>query len=152
MGWVAGWGVRHSGGPDLQSQIIKQNRIQECDYSTPGGLIWDIPGLGLQKSPEDLQTLSYATTTWMNLEGTVLSEVSQKENNKYLMISFICGILEKQKLIQEIDWWLSDAGDGGEGEMGKGQNTDFSVIRWVSYRMLTTVINIVSYTWKLQRE
>lgn len=59
----------------------------------------------------------------------MLSEVSQKENNKYLMISFICGILEKQKLIQEIDWWLSDAGDGGEGEMGKGQNTDFSVIR-----------------------
>ena len=30
--------------------------------------------------------------TWMQLEIIVLSEVSQKENDKYHMISFICGI------------------------------------------------------------
>ena len=32
--------------------------------------------------------------TWMNLnlEGVMLSEVSQTEKDKYCMISFICGI------------------------------------------------------------
>ena len=31
-------------------------------------------------------------TTWMKLEGTVLSEISQKEENVYLMISFVCEV------------------------------------------------------------
>ena len=30
--------------------------------------------------------------TWMDLELVILSEVSQTENNKYHMISLICGI------------------------------------------------------------
>ena len=29
--------------------------------------------------------------TWMQLEALILSEVSQKEKDKYHMISFICG-------------------------------------------------------------
>ena len=29
---------------------------------------------------------------WMDLEGIILSEVSQKEKDKYHMLSFICGI------------------------------------------------------------
>ena len=32
------------------------------------------------------------TATWMDLEIIMLSEVSQKENDKYHMISHICGI------------------------------------------------------------
>ena len=31
-------------------------------------------------------------TTWMDLETLILNEVSQKEKDKYLMISLICGI------------------------------------------------------------
>ena len=31
-------------------------------------------------------------TTWMDLEGIVLSEISQEEKDKYQMISFMCGI------------------------------------------------------------
>ena len=31
-------------------------------------------------------------TAWMNLEGILLSEVSQTEKDKYHMISLICGI------------------------------------------------------------
>ena len=31
-------------------------------------------------------------STWMSLEGIILSEMSQTKNDKYLMISFICGI------------------------------------------------------------
>ena len=30
--------------------------------------------------------------TWMDLEGIMLSEISQTEKDKYCMISLICGI------------------------------------------------------------
>ena len=30
--------------------------------------------------------------TWMNLEPIILSEVSQKEKNKYCILMYICGI------------------------------------------------------------
>ena len=36
-------------------------------------------------------------TTWMNLEGIMLSEISQTEKGKYCIISLICGILKKKK-------------------------------------------------------
>ena len=32
------------------------------------------------------------TATWMQLESLILSEASQKEKDKYLMISLTCGI------------------------------------------------------------
>ena len=35
--------------------------------------------------------LPYATT-WMGLEGIMLSEISQAEKDKYCMFSLICGI------------------------------------------------------------
>ena len=31
-------------------------------------------------------------TTWMELEGIMLSEISQAEKDKYEMISLICGV------------------------------------------------------------
>ena len=31
-------------------------------------------------------------TSWMDLEGIMLSEIHQSENNKYHMISLTCGI------------------------------------------------------------
>ena len=33
--------------------------------------------------------------TWIDLETVLQSEVSQKEKNKYHMVSLICGILKK---------------------------------------------------------
>jgi len=35
-------------------------------------------------------------TKWMELEGIVLSEISQAEKDKYHMISFACGILKNK--------------------------------------------------------
>ena len=35
--------------------------------------------------------------TWMDLETVIQSEVSQKEKNKYCMLTHICGILKKKK-------------------------------------------------------
>ena len=37
------------------------------------------------------QILPFATT-WMELEGIMLSEISQVEKDKYQMISLICGV------------------------------------------------------------
>ena len=34
--------------------------------------------------------------TWMDLEIVILSEVSQREKEKYHMISLICGIQKKE--------------------------------------------------------
>jgi len=36
------------------------------------------------------QILSFATT-WMEIEGIMLSEISQAEKEKYQVISLICG-------------------------------------------------------------
>ena len=36
-------------------------------------------------------------TTWMDLGGTMLSEISQTEKDKYCMISLACGILKIQQ-------------------------------------------------------
>ena len=41
------------------------------------------------------EILSFATT-WMDLEGIMLSEVSQTERDKYRMISLTCGILKNK--------------------------------------------------------
>ena len=37
------------------------------------------------------EILSFAAT-WMDLEGIMLSEISQTEKDKYWMISLICGM------------------------------------------------------------
>ena len=42
------------------------------------------------------QTLPLATT-WMELGGITLSEISQAEKDKYQMISLICGVKEQSK-------------------------------------------------------
>ena len=36
-------------------------------------------------------------TTWIDLQGTMLSEIRQTEKDKYHMISLICGIKQKRK-------------------------------------------------------
>ena len=63
-----------------------------------------------------------------DLEGIILSEISQTEKVKYHMISLICGIkkqINKQTNqpsaeIQRTDWWLPEVkAEGGVGEMGE---------------------------------
>ena len=64
-------------------------------------------------------------TTWMNLELAILSEVSQAEEDKY-MISLICGILKNHtnELVYKTqtdpqtsksNLWLPKGKGGGEG-------------------------------------
>ena len=46
---------------------------------------------GILLSHKKNEIMSFAAT-WMNLEIITLSEVSQTEKDKYIMLSFICGI------------------------------------------------------------
>ena len=39
-----------------------------------------------------------SVTTWMDLEGIMLSEISQIEKDKYHMISLLCGILKTKQI------------------------------------------------------
>ena len=56
-------------------------------------------------------------TTWMDLAGIMLSEISQRKKDKYCIIPFMCGIKQTNKQssqIQRTDWWLPEAwGWGG---------------------------------------
>ena len=46
---------------------------------------------GISLRHKNNEILKFATN-WMELEGIMLSEISQKEKDKYHMISLICGI------------------------------------------------------------
>ena len=46
---------------------------------------------GILLSHKKNEILPFAST-WMNLENTMLSEISQAEKDKYYMISLICGL------------------------------------------------------------
>ena len=51
-------------------------------------------------------------TTWMDLEGIMLSEINQTEKEKYHVISFICVILKQKASSQMLShWWLPEVGD-----------------------------------------
>ena len=63
------------------------------------------------------EILPFATVL-MDLEGLMLSEISQTEKDKYCMISPICGILKKnqhKRNRNSRDWWLPEEVVEGEG-------------------------------------
>ena len=50
----------------------------------------------------------------MDLEGIMLSEISQTKKYKYGMVSLTCGIQTIANLWkQRVDWWLPGAKDEG---------------------------------------
>ena len=53
--------------------------------------MWYIYTMEYYSAIEKNEITSFAAT-WMNLEIIILSEISQKEKDKYHMISLICGI------------------------------------------------------------
>ena len=63
-------------------------------YPSTEGLIkkmWNIRTLKYYSAIKKNEIMPFAAT-WMQLEIIILSEVSQKEKDKYHMISLICGI------------------------------------------------------------
>ena len=53
--------------------------------------MWYIHTMGYYSARKKNKILPFAAT-WMHLEGIMLSEISQTENDKYCMISLTCGI------------------------------------------------------------
>ena len=56
--------------------------------------------------------------TQMDLEGIMLSEISQTEKDKYCMISLIRRIQKKKRNSQKqrTEWWLSEVKAGEQGK------------------------------------
>ena len=53
--------------------------------------IWYIYTMAYYSAIKKNAILTFAAT-WMDLEGIMLTEISQTEKDKYCMISLICGI------------------------------------------------------------
>ena len=53
--------------------------------------MWYIYMMEYYSTAKKNEVMSFAAT-WMDLEIIILSEISQKENDKYHMISLTCGI------------------------------------------------------------
>ena len=56
-------------------------------------------------------------TTWMDLEGTMLSEISQTEKDKYYVTSLVCGIKRNS---QRLDLLLPKLGHRVEKKLDQG--------------------------------
>ena len=71
---------------------------------------------------------------WMNLEGIMLSKISQREKDKYYMIIIICRIFREKKKSQahrkKVEKWLPEAEEMGEMERG-WPKCKVSVIRYI---------------------
>ena len=55
-------------------------------------------------------------TTWIDLEDTMLSEISQTEKDKYCS-TYIRNLKKLSLQKQNVEWWFPGAGGGGIGEM-----------------------------------
>ena len=72
--------------------IVKIQKHPKCP-STEEWIkkVWYINTMEYYLAIKNNEIMPFAAT-WMDLETIVLSEVSQKEKDKYHMISLICGI------------------------------------------------------------
>ena len=71
------------------AKIWKQPKCPSADEWIK--MMWYIYKMEYYLAIRRKQILPFATT-WMELEGIMLSEISQVEKDKYQMISLICGV------------------------------------------------------------
>ena len=71
------------------SKIWKQPKCPSIDEWIKQ--LWDIHTMECYSDVKNKKILPFATV-WMDLENIMLSEISQLEEDKYHMISLICGI------------------------------------------------------------
>ena len=66
------------------------NRQQRCDTHTHASTVEYYSAIKKKILP--------FATTWMDLKGIMLSEISQTEKDKHCMLSLICGILKIKQM------------------------------------------------------
>ena len=98
------------------------------------------------------QELLSFVTTWVNLEGIMLSDM-KSEKDKYHMISYVES--EEAELIDMESRFVHARGWGNKAIPVKGCR--FPGIRSIKFQdladgMMTVIDNPVLYTWKLLRE
>ena len=76
------------------AKVWKQHKCPSTDEWIKK--IWHIYTVEYYSAIKRNEKLSFAAT-WMNLQGIMLSEISQTEKDKYHMLSLICGILKIQQ-------------------------------------------------------
>ena len=92
--------------------------------------------------------------TWMNVETVIQSEVSQKEKNKYRILTHICGTqkngtdepvcrAEIETQMQRTNIWTPRGERGGAGGGGAGMNWETGIdmytlicIKWITNKNL----------------
>ena len=100
--------------PMHESEKGKWSRSVVSDSYWPHGLQptrllcpWDFPGkstrVGCHRLLRRKNEILPFVTTWMGLEGIMLSGINQTQKDKYCMIFLICGLLNKNKLTDKRD-------------------------------------------------
>lgn len=90
-------------------------------------------------------------TVWMEVEGIMLSKISNIQKEKYHMISLVCGIvISESYCFRRIEWSVPWAGERGNGWCLSRVQT-FSYTRWLHsdlmYSMVTTTNHTALCTW-----
>ena len=98
-------------------KIWKQPRCPSVDEWIKK--MWFIHTMGYYSAIRRKQILPFAKTQ-MELEGIMLSEISQAEKDKYQMISFIFGVNNEAKLKEQNSSRLTDSKKGLVVTKGKG--------------------------------
>ena len=71
-----------------------------CIWSSVRSLTYTTSVMDQMGTPLQIHMLKpYLVVRWMDLESVIQSEVSQKEKNKYRMLTHIYGILKKKKKV-----------------------------------------------------
>ena len=81
--------------PHVHCSIIYNNQDMEATqvsiYRWMDKKMWYIYHMKYYSNIKKNEILAFATT-WVDLEGIMLSEISQTEKDKYCMLALICGI------------------------------------------------------------
>ena len=64
--------------------------------------------------------------TWMDLQGIVLSEISQTEKDKYCIINYMWNLKKTNSEKQRVEWWPVGVG-GGEMRRYWPRSRDFQL-------------------------
>ena len=90
--------------------------------------------------------------TWMDLQGIVLSEISQTEKDKYCIINYMWNLKKTNSEKQRVEWWPVGVGGGGSPKNSKKQNLNLPCTRNYlhSIYIVFGIISNLEMIWSIQ--